>query len=328
MKSTGSIKHRGSKLWSLTIFVSAVIIVSFSILFAACKKEYSVVPAPIPFEHQVTFNYEYDITGMNDTMKDNFHTVDIVIYHSDHLSMSWAALKNEFLVADDAFRAAGVQLNLKKAVNVTFPDEWNNQVAWTIPSLPDSGQTVGFYDKYYITKSRITDNIKEAFTDFIYDEPNKDRTVFVLPLSGIEILFSEQNTNGAWQVGGPVATGALSFPGYILHDGISRNLRGVITMQSASGRTLAHELGHKLVNVSHEGLGVSPAFSGNTIPGLLGYGSSVEIYGGQTGRWHQERLLLSPYLYKMNNGTKTYNPDYEGVGAYDDAIYGNYIMPQ
>lgn len=295
---------------------------------SSCKKDYKVIQEPEPFNHQVVFNYDYDITGMNDTMQDDMLTVDIVLYHSDHLSMTWAALKNEFLNADDAFRAAGVQLNLKKAVNVTFPDEWNNQTAYNIPYLPDSGQSVGFYDKYDILKSNITDNIEEAFTDFIYDESNKERTVFILPMSGIEIYYSEQNTNGSWQVGGPVATGALSFPGYILNEGIPKNLRGCITMESATGRTLAHELGHKLINVSHEGLNVSPAFSGNTIPGLLGYGTSVEIYGGQVGRWHKERLLLSPYLYKKVNGTKVYNPDYNEVGAYDDSIYGSYVMPQ
>jgi hypothetical protein len=308
--------------------LSMLVILVILILSLGCKKEYEVVDPETPFEHKVSFNYEYDISGMNDTMNDALFTVDIVLFHSDHLSMSWAALKNEFMKADDAFRAEGVQLNLKKAVNVSFPDEWNNLTAYSLTSLPDSGQTLGFYDKYSVMKPIMNDTVKTAFTDFIYDEPNKTRTIFILPMSGVKIIFAEQNTNGSWQMGGPVATGALSFPGYILLDGISKNLRGCITMQSATGRTLAHELGHKLINVSHEGQNVSPAFSGNTIPGLLGYGTSVEIFGGQSGRWHKERLLLSPYLYKKVNGSKKYNPDYAGVGAYDDAIYGGFVMPQ
>lgn len=309
-------------------YLNALVLLICFLSIISCKKDYKIAQPPAPFQHQVSFNYAYDITGLNDTMDNNLFTVDIVLYHSDHLSMTWAQLKNEFLKADDAFRAAGVQLNLIKALNVTFPNDWNNQTAYTIPFLPDSGQTVGFYDKYAITQSAITDKISAAFTDFIYDESNKSRTIFILPMSGMNILYSEQNANGLWQIGGPVATGALSFPTYILLDGIPQDLRGCITMESATGRTLAHELGHKLINVSHEGLGVSPAFSGNTIPGLLGYGTSIEIYDGQAGRWHKERLLLSPFLYKNKNGTKVYNPDYTEVGAYDDPIYGSYIMPQ
>ena len=308
---------------------SSILVLLLIVAFVlGCKKDYKVAVTDPPFEHQVKFNYEYDISGMNDTLRSDFYTVDIVLYHSDHLSMSWAALKNEFLKADDAFRAEGVQLNLLKAVNVSFPDEWNNLTAYTLRQLPDSGQTLGFYDKYSEMQPLVNDTVKNAFTDFIYDEPNQAHTIFIVPLSGVKIIFAEQNTNGSWQLGGPVATGALSFPGYILSDGIPKNLRGCITMQSASGRTLAHELGHKLINVSHEGLGVSPAFSGNTIPGLLGYGNSVEIYGGQAGRWHRERLLLSPYLYKTVNGSKKYNSDYADAGTYTDAIYGSFTMPQ
>ena len=315
---------------ALKVKTRNLLLVAFAILASVigCKKSYEVASEPEPFEHQVSFNYEYDISGMNDTMKPDLFTVDIVLYHSDHLSMSWAALKNEFLNADNAFRAAGVQLNLLKAVNVSFPTEWNNKIAYTLRELPGDGQTPGFYDKYATFKPLLSDTIETAFADFIYDEPNKSNTIFILPLSGVEIVFAEQNMSGIWQMGGPVATGALSFPGYILLNGIPKQLRGCITMQSATGRTLAHELGHKLINVSHEGLGVSPAFSGNTIPGLLGYGNSVEIYEGQGGRWHKERLLLSPYLYKTVNGQKIFNPDYAGVGAYDDAIYGSYVMPQ
>ena len=305
------------------------LVLTFMILYiSSCKKDYTVVQAPESFNHQVSFNYEYDISGLNGTIHYDSLTADIVIYMSDHLSITWDQMKAEFRKADAAFRAAGVQLRLKKVVNVTFPDEWNNQVAWSIPSLPDSGQNVGFYHKYFYTKSKISNVIQTAFTDFIYDEPNKNKTIFILPMSGIQILFSEQKSDATWEVGGPVATGALSFPGYILHDGIPNDLRGCITMESTTGRTLAHELGHKLINVSHEGLNVSPAFSGTSIPGLLGYGNSVEIYDGQSGRWHKERLLLSPYLYKTVNGEKKYNADYSGVGAYDDAIYGSYVMPQ
>lgn len=296
----------------------------------SCKKNKDETECTVPetpFNHQVTFNYEYDISGMNDTLMDNVLTADIVLFHSDQMAMSWNTLKAEFNTADAAFRAVGVQLNLKKAVNVSFPQEWNNQLAYSLLDLPDSAVNPQFYDMYYTTKPTLTDTMNIAFEDFTHDEENKSRTIFIIPLKGVSIVFAQQNTDKTWKISNPVATGALSFPGYILHNRVPRNYRGIITMEQSSGVTLAHELGHKLINVSHEGLSVSPAFSGNSIPGLLGYGNSTTIYGGQSGRWHQERLLLSPFLYKISNGTKTYNPDYAVDGAYADPIYGSFVMP-
>ena len=282
----------------------------------------------VPFEHQVTFNYEHDISGMSDTLADDVPTVDIVLFHSDQFAMTWNRMKAEFRVADIAFRRVGVQLHLKKAVNVTFPEEWNNKLAYNLINFPDSDFTPVFYDMYNTTHPTLTDTIEMAFIDFTHDEENKARTIFILPLKGVEIVFAEKNANGTWKVSNPVATGALSFPTYILQDRLPRELRGIITMEQSSGVTLAHELGHKLINVSHEGLAVSPAFSGNTIPGLMGYGGSTEIYEGESGRWHQERLLLSPFLYTMKNGDKTYNPDYAEIGSYADPIYGTYVVEE
>lgn len=283
-----------------------------------------------PFVHQVIFNYEYNISGLNDTIYEDHFTVDVVLFLSDHLSMTWADLQEEFLTADDAFRAVGVQLNLKKAVNVSFPAEWNNQVAEEVITLQDSGQTVGFYNQFSIEQSALTEQIEEVFNDFVYDEENKDRTIFMLPLSGMKFVFGEQNPDGTWKRSDPYPTGAMSYPAYVLHNRIPRDLRGVITQQQSRSnhRTLAHEMGHKLINVSHEGLNQSPAFEGLTIPGLMGYGSSLKIYSGEAGRFHKERLLKSPFLYKMINGEQVWNQDYMKNGGYDDPIYRGYIMPQ
>ncbi|MBL4594143.1 MAG: hypothetical protein JKX68_10055 [Flavobacteriales bacterium] len=286
-------------------------------------------PIEAPFVHQVIFNYEYDISGLNDTLYENHFTVDVVLFLSDHIDVTWAELQQEFLTADSAFRAAGVQLNLKKAVNVSFPAEWNNQAAEEITALPDSGQVPEFYDKFAIVQAKLTTQMEAIFNDFVADEENKDRTIFILPLSGMKLVFSEQNPDGTWKVSDPYPTGAMSYPAYVLHNRIPRNVRGVITQQQsrASRRTLAHEMGHKLINVSHEGLDQSSAFEGFTTPGLMGYGTSLEIYRGEAGRWHQERLLKSPFLYKMVNGEQIWNQDYIETGGYDDPIYKGLIMP-
>ena len=89
---------------------------------------------------------------------------------------------------------------------------------------------------------------------------------------------------------------------------------------------MAHELGHKLINVSHEGLHVCPQGTGTDVPGLMGYGDEKEIHGGEAGRWHLERLLLSPFLYRMVDSEKVWNKDYQNGGTYDDPIYEGLIM--
>ena len=47
---------------------------------------------------------------------------------------------------------------------------------------------------------------------------------------------------------------------------------------------------------------------------------------GKEGRWHLERLLLSPYLYIRIGWEQKWNPDYEENGHYYDPIYGSYSV--
>ena len=87
-----------------------------------------------------------------------------------------------------------------------------------------------------------------------------------------------------------------------------------------------HELGHKLINVSHEGFNICPAFEGVDSRSLMLNGEGIEIPKGPVGRWHFERLHLSPFLYRIENGVKRWNRDYMESGAYRDPIYGNYTV--
>jgi len=62
--------------------------------------------------------------------------------------------------------------------------------------------------------------------------------------------------------------------------------------------TLAHELGRKLINVSHEGRETSP--QNETTKGgwrdIMVYGLGLGIPSGEVGRRQAERLRLSPYI--------------------------------
>ena len=109
-------------------------------------------------------------------------------------------------------------------------------------------------------------------------------------------------------------------------------LRGVITVSNLSGplrsrRTIAHELGHKVMNVSHEYMETDPGHEIFAEGGLMLYGKGEDIPSGRSGRWHLERLLLSPFLYRLApDGSKQWNADYKEGGHYYDPIYGDKVV--
>ena len=137
--------------------------------------------------------------------------------------------------------------------------------------------------------------------------------------------FYQKNESGTPQRR-TISTGGLSLPAYLFEERIPRRLRGVITIcrnEGKHGRLIAHELGHKLMNVSHEYRDISPKFEVTGEGGLMLYGKGTEIARGADGRWHRERLHLSPFLFRTDpSGARTWNPDYRQGGHYYDPIYG------
>ena len=92
-------------------------------------------------------------------------------------------------------------------------------------------------------------------------------------------------------------------------------------------RTIAHELGHKLINVSHEYRDIDPVHKVNAEGGLMLYGNGSSIEVGEKGRLHKERLHLPPFLYReRKDGKKVWNQDYAEGGHYYDPIYGDFAV--
>ena len=57
------------------------------------------------------------------------------------------------------------------------------------------------------------------------------------------------------------------------------------------------------------------------------YGTGEDIPSGRDGRWHLERLRISPFLYRLGaDGSRQWNPDYREGGHYYDPIYGDYVV--
>ena len=79
-------------------------------------------------------------------------------------------------------------------------------------------------------------------------------------------------------------------------------------------------------NVSHEYKETHPGHEVYADGGLMLYGDGEDIPSGEEGRWHLERLLISPFLYRMENGVKVWNGDYKEGGHYYDPLYGDYVI--
>ena len=106
------------------------------------------------------------------------------------------------------------------------------------------------------------------------------------------------------------------------YGGLQRRLGRRRAYGRQSWKTIAHELGHKLINAGHEYRDIGPQHEVYADGGLLLYGDGTDIPSGREGRFHRERLHRSPFVYRQDrDGNKVWNPDYQDGGGYYDRIY-------
>ena len=273
------------------------------------------------------------VQEMNSDIQLEKLTADVGVYYPSNLDRAFtdkfsvSDLLEEFRKAKRIFAVAGVQLNLlwvrTGEIDPAYFEIQSNDIAGMTPS--------GHYVNMYVDSRRkgtgLSAEALEAFESIVEVQPGNERTVYLVVLQDVFMSFYEQMDERTWELR-TITTGGLSFPSYS-YTGIPNRLRGVITVNKSDPKRgiVAHELGHKLINVSHEYRDVDPQHEVRAEGGLMLYGTGTEIAPGRAGRWHQERLLLSPYLYKLSSdGTRTWNPDYEEGGHYYDPIYGDFIV--
>ena len=182
------------------------------------------------------------------------------------------------------------------------------------------------YEHMLRDPSELTEEASLAFESIIEQSQNNNRTIYLVVLQDVFFPFLDVSEGRNWMIK-TVRTGGLSFPTYSYVNSIPPKHRGVITITNLSRqdrlrRTIAHEIGHKAMNVSHEYLDMNPEHEIYAEGGLMIYGKGEEIPSGKEGRWHLERLLISPFIYNLDsNGQKKWNPDYQENGHYYDPIY-------
>jgi hypothetical protein len=276
-----------------------------------------------------------DINEINSDLVKGKPTVDIGIYFPSNLDSTFTKVTfnkmiESFFFAKEIFKPTGVQLNLIFAKTGNINSSYLSIQANEVPGIPDT-EYVNLYDNSRRHPSIPTNHAINAFRSIIEEDINNSRTIYLVALQDVFYPYLTLAEGRNWMMK-TVRTGGLSFPSYSYIDQIPKDLRGIITITNLSTedryrKTIAHELGHKLINVSHEYNDINPGFEVFAEGGLMLYGSGEDIPTGKEGRWHLERLQLSPYLYKVDDrGNKIWNNDYKEAGHYYDPIYDNYVI--
>ena len=272
-----------------------------------------------------------DLQALNASLEDGRATVDIGIFYPSNLEpahrrrVELETVIDGVLEARRTFGAVGVQLAVVSVrTGPVDPALLVVQAEAPGSELP-GGRYANLYAERQKRPSRLSPAAQAAFESVIGNGPEQDRRIHLVVLEDVFMSFHDRIDERTWQLM-TVATRAMSFPGYSFRDTIPRPLRGVITLTDLSGprswKTVAHELGHKLINASHEYRDVDPQHEVYADGGLLLYGDGTDIPAGREGRFHRERLHRSPFIYRRGaSGSKKWNPDYLDGGGYYDPIY-------
>ncbi len=296
----------------------------------------ATAPPDAGWEDRVVVLETFDVSAFNANLVDGEPTIDVAFYVTEAGPIAWASLARTIERAQRIFAVPGVQLRVSSALRIDVPAEWQvlDPDESEVPTTPAFLET-DLYAHIDELQTRLTKRNEAIFKAIISHYPEQAsgvpaaNTIHVLTVDEAPIAYYEW-TGTAW-VRSVAPTGGLSFPPYFYADRIPMDVRGIITLSSglsgpfADTKTLAHEIGHKVIDVSHEGVGVCPTFEADG-EDLMLYGSGERIPSGAEGRWHVERLLLSPFLYRLEGGTARFATVYEDGGVYDDGLYGSYVV--
>ena len=230
-----------------------------------------------------------DINEINSDLVNGKPTVDIGIYFPSNLDSSFTRVTlnkmiESFLFAKKIFRPTDVQLNLLFAKTGNVNSSYLSIQANEVPGIPET-EYVNLYENSRRHPSIPTTHALDAFRSIIEIDTNNSRTIYLIALQDVFYPYLTLSEGRNWMMK-TVRTGGLSFPSYSYVDQIPKELRGVITITNLSTeerfrKTIAHELGHKLINVSHEYNDVNPGFEVFAEGGLMLYGSGEDIPSGK-----------------------------------------------
>ncbi len=276
-----------------------------------------------------------DVAGFNAGVVPGKLTLDVGVYYPSNLDPSFDKVTLERVMqsleaAREIYEPTGVQIRLLWVKTGVVEPRFLAIQSSEVPGVPNGGY-VNLYEHMRRHPARLTAEAEAAFESIVEPHPENARTVYLVVLQDVFYPFLEVDEGRNWMMK-TVRTGGLSFPAYSHVEEIPERLRGVITLSNLARpdrfrRTIAHEIGHKVINVSHEYRETDPEHEVYADGGLMVYGDGEEIPAGEAGRWQLERLRLSPFLYVLNeDGSRTWNRGYEEGGHYYDPLYGDYVV--
>ncbi len=288
-------------------------------------------PAPVVW----TATAADEVRALNRDLVAGRPTLDVGVYLPSNFDpgfdkVSLPRMLEAVRAAKEIYGRAGVQIYLLWVKTGAVDPRRLAIQSNEIPGVPDT-EYVNSYESSRRHPTVPTAMALSAFESIVEAHPDNARTLYLIGLQDVIFPFVELAEGRNWTIK-MVRTGGLSFPAYSYYGTLPSRLRGVITITNLSTpnrqrRTVAHEIGHKVMNVSHEYKGVDPAHEVFAEGGLMLYGAGEDIPSGADGRWHRERLLLSPFVYRLRpDGAKAWNPDYKEGGHYYDPLYGDKVV--
>jgi len=278
-----------------------------------------------------------DVAGINSDLDPEKPTVDVGIYYPSNLDprfnrVDLSSLVSGFLAAKEIYSETSVQFRLLWVKTGEIDARFFTLRSSEIPETPGS-EFINVYEEMLRSPAVLTKKASEAFESIIEPGPDNHRTIYLVALQDVYFPFYEIVEGERNWILKFVRTSALSFPSYSYVDELPDRLKGIITISNLTQapeearKVIAHEIGHKIINVSHEYLTTNPGFEVFGEGGLMIYGRGLKIPSGKEGRYHLERLLLSPYIYKLDkSGNKIWNDGYMEGGHYYDPLYGDKVI--
>jgi len=276
-----------------------------------------------------------DIVDFNKDIEAGNLTLDVGVYFPSNFDpafnkVSLTRMLESIKAAKEIYAPTGVQINLLWVKTGKVNPDYFSIQANKVPGIPKT-EYVNMYEHMKRHPAELTDLATNTFKSIIEPDKNNSRTVYLIALQDVFYPFLEVSEGRNWTMK-TVRTGGLSFPSYSYYTNLPAAFRGVITITNLSRPdryrlTIAHEIGHKVMNVSHEYMATNPGHEVYADGGLMLYGLGEDIPSGKEGRWHKERLLLSPFLYRLTkDGSKSWNDDYKEGGHYYDPLYGDKVV--
>jgi len=276
-----------------------------------------------------------DLAAFNSDLVIEKPTLDIGVYFPSNFDpgfdkVTLDQMMTSIRAAKEIYKPTGVQINLLWVKTGEIDPRYLSIQANEVPGIPNT-EYVNMYEHSKRHPAELTPLAIDAFNSIIDPNEHSSKTVYLIALQDVFYPFLEVSEGRNWTMK-TVRTGGLSFPTYSYVNTIPESFRGVITITNLKRpdrlrSTVAHEIGHKVMNVSHEYMSTDPGHEIYAEGGLMLYGDGEDIPSGKEGRWHLERLHLSPFLYHLNDkGEKIWNEEYKEGGHYYDPLYGDKVI--